>query len=393
MPILQIILTIVLTLLLITVLVFVHELGHFMAAKFFKVDVKEFAIGFGKKVASRKYRGTVYAIRLFPLGGFVDLEGETKSTSANSFRNIAPYKKVIILSAGVIMNLIFAAVAMTVFLASNNYQFVIPALTEYNFHNTLVQVEAYPLMVTEVSEEGNSYGQLEEGDVIIGIDGVRFSSYQEFQELLKQNQGETVVLEFMNLDTFETSTQEVNIGYADEEGAILNVSLVELNRSSASVAYPAYYLKYPSNLTAGTSLTLDLCLYIPKSLVSIISNSFKTGDFSELGNSVGGPLQIVDQSNTIVQSGLFSAFVPLAALLSISLAIFNILPFPALDGGQIVVVLLETATRRKVPDSVLEKINMVGLIMLFSFAAIITFKDFLQLNVISKLGELLSNIF
>src|SRR5690606_8466810 len=112
-------------------------------------------------------------------------------------------------------------------------------------------------------------------------------------------------------------------------------TLNQVNQVAANVSYPAYYLKYPQNLSAGVSLTTDLVLYVPKAVFSLIGNAFQTGDFNELGNSLGGPLQIANQSNEIIQLGLIEAFIPLAGLLSISLAVFNILPFPALDGGQI----------------------------------------------------------
>ena len=392
MQILQIVLTIVTTLLLITLLVFIHELGHFLAAKFFKTDVKEFAIGFGKRLVSREYKGTVYSIRMFPLGGFVELEGENKSISPNSFRNKRAYQKIIILSAGVIMNLLLATVAMTIFLATNNYQFTIPALTEYNFRNTETSVRAFPLMVTEVAEDGNSVGQLNEGDSIIGINNSRFDNYGEFKKLLEDNQGKLVNFEFLDLREFSTYSREIKVGFKDEEGAILNVGLFELNRTSSSISYPAFFLQYPRNLSSGVFLTADLTLYIPKALGEIIGNSFRTGNFSELGNSVGSPLQIVDNSNQIIQAGAFQAFIPLAGLLSISLAIFNILPFPALDGGQIVVVLIEKITRRKIPDATLEKINMFGFIFLMGLGILLIFKDFLQLNVLDKFGEFIQNI-
>src|SRR5690606_11038186 len=135
-------------------------------------------------------------------------------------------------------------------------------------------------------------------------------------------------------------------------------------------------------LSAGVSLTTDLVLYVPKAVFSLIGNAFQTGDFNELGNSLGGPLQIANQSNEIIQLGLIEAFIPLAGLLSISLAVFNILPFPALDGGQIAVVLVETAIRRKVPDSILEKINLFGFLFLMGLFVLVTFKDIIQLNII-----------
>ena len=140
---LQVLFTILSTLLLLTILVFIHELGHFLAAKLFKANVKEFAIGFGKRIVSKKYKGTIYSIRILPLGGFVDLEGEVDSNTTNSFRNKRAYQKIIILAAGVFMNVIFAFFALGLFLSSNSYKFTIPSLTNYSFSNTSNQLELY----------------------------------------------------------------------------------------------------------------------------------------------------------------------------------------------------------------------------------------------------------
>lgn len=388
---LQVLFTIVSTLLLLTILVFIHELGHFIAAKFFKANVKEFAIGFGKRIFSKKYKGTIYSIRILPLGGFVDLEGEVDSNTSNSFRNKRSYQKIIILGAGVFMNVIFAFFALGLFLSSNSYKFTIPSLTNYSFSNTTDQFELYPLYISSVDEDGNSYGQLEIGEVIVSIDGNFFKSYAEFSKLVEDRQNNNANFGLFNLDTFEITEKEVLVGQRDENGAILNVGLFELNRNGSN-SYPAYYLQYNESVFAGVSLTTDLLAYIPLSLGSIISESFQSGNFTELGNSVGSPLQIIDNSNQIIEAGVFEAFIPLSGLLSISLAIFNILPFPALDGGQIVVVLIEKLIRRKIPDHILEKINLGGFVILISFAVLMIFKDFIQLNVISKIGDLINSI-
>src|SRR5690606_30215067 len=310
MDILQLLLTIISTLILIIVLVTVHEFGHFIAAKLFGVEVKEFAIGFGKRIFQRNYKGTLYAIRMIPLGGFVEIEGEIKSASPNSFRNRPAYQKCIILAAGVVMNILLSLVLLTIFLYSNNFQFTSPALTDYTFNNTDIQVKAYPLLITSVDPEGNSAGQLVENETIIGVEGVRFSSYPEFQSIIKEKQGEVVTFEFFDFDTFDVVTRDIQLGFEDEKGAILNVTLNQVNQVAANVSYPAYYLKYPQNLSAGVSLTTDLVLYVPKAVFSLIGNAFQTGDFNELGNSLGGPLQIANQSNEIIQLGLIEAFIP-----------------------------------------------------------------------------------
>lgn len=389
----QAILTIIITLLIITILVFVHELGHFLAAKFFKVDVQEFAIGFGKRIFSKKYRGTLYSIRLLPLGGFVNLEGERESQSPNGFRNIRAFKKIIILFAGVFFNLIFAFIVFTFFTISNDHKFSIPALTDFSFQNTEQVTKAYPLLISEVDPVGNSMNQLFKDEIIVGVNDIRFNSYKEFQNILKENQEKKVNFEFIDLSTYKTNTREISLGKADlESGAILGVKLIELNRNSQGIAYPVYFIKYENSILSGFFLTRDLTLFIPASLFSLVTTSVSSGNFNELGNSVGGPLQIINQSNDIVQTGVLDPFIPFAGLLSISLAVFNILPFPALDGGQIVVVLVEKLRRKKISDELLEKINFGGFVFLIIFALLVTFKDFVQLDVLSRIGDFINNL-
>lgn len=386
---LNIILTLVAFFVLISLLVFVHELGHFLAAKFFKVYVREFAIGFGKTIWSKQWRGTKYAIRLIPLGGFVELEGEVASSdNANAFRNKRTYQKIIILMAGVVMNIIFATLMFAIFLPSNGYKFNLPAITDYQFSNTKDSIKAFPVTVVSVVEDGQSFGQLFVGDTIIGVNGTRFQSYSAFQQLLKDNQEKTVKFEFIGLDSFETSQKDIKVGKADENGAILNVGL----NYDRTQPYPIYLLRFNENVTSAASLTADTSFYLLKSLGGLLGNAFKSGDYTEVAQSVGGLPKLADNVGQVVEFRAFEILIPLAALISISLAIFNVLPFPALDGGQAAVVILETLMRRKIPDNILAVINTVGFFTLIGLAIVVNFKDVIQLGWLNSVGEFFRNI-
>ncbi|MEO6729350.1 MAG: site-2 protease family protein [Candidatus Dojkabacteria bacterium] len=374
---------------LISLLVFVHELGHFLAAKYFKVYVREFAIGFGKTIWSKQWRGTKYALRLVPLGGFVELEGEVSANEGpNAFRNKRAYQKIIILMAGVFMNIVFATIAFAIFLPTNGYKFNLPAIADYSFSNTKAALKVFPVTVITVDDKGQSVGQLSSGDTIIGVDGKRFQSYPAFQQALKDVQEKTVKFEFVDLDTFETSERDIKVGKADDKGAILNVSL-NFDRSQP---YPIYLLRFNENVTSAASLTGDTSIYLLKSLGGLLGNAFKTGDYTEVAQSVGGLPKLADNVGQVVEYRAYEILIPLAALISISLAIFNILPFPALDGGQAAVVLFETLTRRKVSDRVLGIINTVGFFTLIGLAIVVNFKDVIQLGWLNSIGDFFKNI-
>lgn len=382
------ILTILLLLLTLSIIVLVHELGHFLSAKLFKVTVKEFAIGFGRILYSKKYNGTLYAFRAIPLGGFVELEGEQAVEGPNSFRNKHPLVKVIILGAGVVMNLILATVLFAIFLGNNGHRFTIPAVTDYEFHNTSNVIKAFPITIVSVDPEGNSKDQLFEGDTMIGIGGTRFSSFSEFQEKLKSVQDSEQDFEFINISDFTTNTRTIRVGKANEQGQILNAGL-NFDQQSG---YSAYFIQYNNNITAGVSITYDLSIYQLKAIGSLLSNAFATGNYTEVSKNVGGLPAISNQVGSVVEFRAFEILIPLAGLISISLAIFNILPFPALDGGQIAIVLAETVTRKKVPDSILSKINLFGFVFLIGLAIVINLKDVIQLGWVENIGNFFKNI-
>jgi regulator of sigma E protease len=365
------IITIIALLLIISILVFVHELGHFLAAKLQGIPVKEFAVGFGRRIFSFKRGETTYALRLFPLGGFVELEGE----ETGEFRNRPAYQKLIVMLAGVTMNILFAILLLGLYLPKLEYIFSLPAIVEFNFTGVEKQEKAFPLTALEILDYSAAKGDLDVGESIIGVAGTRFNSFNEFKVLLDENQGKDVEFEFMNMDTLETYNKEVSIGIPAEDKGTLGVLF---NGGATEVSQAGYFVKYKPSFLSGVSLTYDIARFELKAIGSLLSNSFKTGDFTEVGENVGGLPAISSQVNQVVELGDLSFLIPLGAIISISLAIFNILPLPALDGGQSLIVVLETIFRRKVPDHIIGKINLAGFIFLIGLALIINVKDLFQ---------------
>jgi regulator of sigma E protease len=379
----NIILTIFFFFLIISLLVFVHELGHFAAAKISKIHVKEFAIGFGKVIFQRFYKGTYYSIRLFPLGGFVELEGENENTGPNSFRNKPFLVKFFVLIAGVVVNFVFAALLLSAFLASSGYKFALPNLSNYSFNGTYDQQSLLPITVSGILENSRSANQIFEGESIVGINSNRFESFEQFSNILEDSQNTIASFEFINFQTYETYFRDVRLGEKNENGAILDLSLIPESKT--------YFLKYNQNITSGFSMSYDISIYQLNILGGLIANSFSSGNFSELSKSVGGLPAVTNQINQAVEYEAVGYLIPLTAFISLSLAIFNILPFPALDGGQIVINFIESVSRRRIPDKILSRINLSGFIFLIILSVLINLKDLFQLGWVRSIIDIFSS--
>jgi regulator of sigma E protease len=467
--------TAALTVLIIGFLVFIHELGHFVAARLVGVKVKEFSIGFGKSLVQKKRKETIYKIGMIPLGGYVQLEGEDCNIGPGSFRAQPYFSKLFILVAGVLMNFLVAIILFTVSLFSTEYKFVIPKFTDFQFTHTKDVVDAYPVTLADISPNSVLSEYIDAKEItLISINNDRFDNYQEFENAFNENIGKVVDVEILNLDTFEVITKSLMLARAEDsdvipifivniyetspvkdllqEGdqilainGILPRSIDEFNKIIAenegklvslevlrnkesvkiefqpvlqdkiknsegqevrvylkallgqykygySVIYDtqsnrsAYFIQYKRDFFSGLFLTYDLSRYQFVALSNILSNAKKTGDFTEVSQSFGGVAQVGDQVSQVVELRAFSFLLPLTALISLALATFNIIPFPALDGGQVMVITVESLIRKPIPDRILSYFNNLGFIILIILGILITVKDFVQLGWFSAIG-------
>ncbi len=451
-------------------LVFVHELGHFLAAKISKIPVKEFAIGFGPILFQKKIRETHYRLRALPLGGFVSLEGEQESESPMGFRNRSFGIKFFVLIAGIVMNFITAVILLSIFLSTNNRVFVVPKLTDYTFNNVETQYSYYPIQLFNI-EEGRGWENINEDDVVVEIDGEKISSIQEFQNTIDNNRNDILNLTFLNLRTLELDEREVSVGglvsgylpieiievrsdsrsygkleegerivginstfftkkgdflamlneiqgttaefifidednnlserdieveEATEDGSILEVTFIYdegIEYAPISVSErDTFFVQYKNNIFAPVSFTYDVSIYQVKAIVSLLANSFETGDFEEVSQSVGGPIAVGNVVGEVVRFELFETLIPLTAFISLSLAIFNVLPIPALDGGQIAIAAVEAIRRKQIPDEIVNKINFGGFAFLIILSVLIFAKDIDQFNVITSIVGQVKNV-
>jgi RIP metalloprotease RseP len=207
--------------------------------------------------------------------------------------------------------------------------------------------------------------------------------------------GEEVTFNLINLDG-DREDRLVEVGERRDDGSILGL----IFRYDAGIDYVpvtfsdrlTYFVQYKNNLLSPFSFTYDAALYQILGLGNIISESFETGDFEEVSQSVGGPIAVANLVDDVVDLGIFESLVPLTAFISLSLAIFNILPIPALDGGQIAIAFVEKMRGKLIRDEIVEKINLVGFAFLIIFSILIFVKDINQFNVIEGLFEFFGNI-
>ncbi|MBD2340195.1 RIP metalloprotease RseP [Calothrix sp. FACHB-156] len=344
------------------VLILVHELGHFIAARSQGIHVNRFSLGFGPVLW--KYQGseTEYAIRAFPLGGFVgfpddDPDSDIPLNDPNLLRNRPILDRAIVISAGVIANLIFAYLLLV-------GQVSVVGVGQASQPGVLIQQ-----LAPEVSSVAANAG-IKPGDVIVAANQRQFgTSLQEidaFRELIKTSAGKSVQLEIARGDEKVT----VNVTpEAKPSGGTIGIGLspngkVERRR----VANPI------EALSVGATEFQRIVVMTFKGFGQLITN------FGETAGQVAGPIKIVEIGANIAQNDTGSLFF-FAALISINLAIINILPLPALDGGQLAFLLIEGVRGKPLPSRIQESVMQTGLVLLLGLGIFLIVKETTQLTI------------
>ena len=331
-------------------LVAVHEWGHFITAKLLGVQVNEFSIGMGPALWSRQKGETQYSLRLFPIGGYCAMEGEDEDTgNPRAFSTKAPWRKIIILAAGSCMNLL-AGFLIVVFLFA--------AVGEYNVP-----------VISDLAEGCPAAGTILPGDRILSIDGQRISVYSDVSAALRLGQGETKDF----------------VVRRDGKTVYLNqvpLPLREYTENGQTL------LRYGLNFTREKATPLGVlseswktCGYFARSVWSGLSMLVR----GQVGLSdMSGPVGIVSylgeagHQGATVSAGLENVLYVIA-LIAVNLAIMNMLPIPALDGGRIFLILAGElwflVTRRRLDPKYEAYIHAGGFALLLFFMLAVTFSD------------------
>ena len=376
----SVIINILLLLVVISVLTFIHELGHFIAARLVKAKVLEFSIGFGPKIYSMKRKGTDFSIRALPFGGYVKIlgDGDPSETKENkkdkgNLKNKNKPAQMFVMLAGVTMNILLAIGLYTLYLANNNWQFAIGnSYGEINPVGSIVvkeRISDIPYMLAD-SGGAKESGMYEEG-YIVSINGEDVSDYDELTKILKGLENETVSIHACDMDN---------------NCDIFNVLISEDGKLGIYTGYNYnVYIDYSDNkLIAGISHSINIVKLSGEALSSLISQARQTGDYSELSNTVSGPIGIyfiIDYFKTL---GIVT-FLGILADLSLSLAVINLFPLPALDGGRFLILLIESIFRKNLNQKVEAIIINLSFLFLILFIVFIMIKDIINIEQLKSL--------
>lgn len=341
---------IVLTILMFGLLIFIHELGHFTMARVFKVPVKEFSIGMGPKILSRtsKKYGTVYALRLFPFGGYVSMEGEgEESESEDSYSKKPNWQRVLILLAGPTMNILLAIVMMFGLVASSEY---------------LLSTTVGAFMEGSVSSDE---GGLQLKDKIVKVGWVPVFSGDELIYEISMQGSEPVDLTVIR-NGEEVVLHDVKFGVVTEKGVSLGTCDFRVYAEEKTVG---------NCLKQAATRSVSSFKMVIDSLGGLLSGKFGI-------DAVQGPVGVTGEIQELENQGLMSlsSFVYLAVIISMNLGVFNLLPIPALDGGQILFRAVEAIRGGKpIKPETENAINGVMLMLLLIFSVFIMIKDIVGL--------------
>jgi len=359
----EMILTIIVFLIIIGILVIAHELGHFIVAKKSGVKVEEFAFGFPPRLFSFKRGETRYSINLLPLGGYVKMLGELEhSKDKRAFENQSPWKRFWISIAGVLMNVILAWFLLSIGFAVGMSPIVTPS------DQIPGKKLSSEILVAEIGADTPAdKSQIQLGDNIVAgeINGekVNFSSISDLQNFNDKNRGKEVKYTLIR----DNETLDKNVLLSDMEESQLGVGLVE-----RSIVRVVWY-KAPFVALRETVEVIKLTFSF---LGSFFAKLFTSGKVDE---GVGGPVAIYTFTGLAVQAGVM-VILQFVALLSINLALINILPFPALDGGRLLFIILEKIKGKRIVREKIENIiHTVGFAILILLVLAVTYRDIIRL--------------
>lgn len=365
--------SILIFILILTFLIFIHELGHFIAAKLTGMKVEEFSVGFRPAIFQKKKGETNYVLGVIPMGGYVKILGENPNEKENNnlseedkekvFSNRPKLYQIIVLSMGVVFNILLAWILISITLMIGI------STSENKFPEDYSQREGVKILVVKKDFPADKAG-LSQGDIILGIssgDEIIFDKNSEdFTEFLKNNKKDLKIVYKKNKDTNKIKRTVVS-------------SLKEVDGKYLMGVFMAdtYYVKMPMHkaLYYGIDETWIKLKGIASGLIGFFGQIF-TGD-AKL-DSVSGPVGIVKYVGDAAENGITTLLL-FTALLSLNLAVINFLPFPALDGGRVVFVLIELIARKKIPNSVFNWVNAIGFLFLIGLMIVITFNDILKL--------------
>ncbi len=328
-------------------LVFIHEMGHFLTAKWRGVKVLEFGLGLPPRIWGKQRGETIYSINWVPLGGFCKMLGEEDPSEEGSLASKDPWSRLLVLSAGSLVMLIFPLLLFS-------FIYMVP-------HDEVAGLEGVEVVRVEENTPADLAG-IEKGDEIIRIDGVDINNIDQLSDEVDDNLGTEITLVVLR-DKQEISLQITpRKEYPSDQGP-LGVGITPARLIRESEWYPPW-----TAIAKGSQKTWDMIVAMKDGISGLISR--------EIPFELGGPVAAGDVTVEIAERGGWEDLFFWAGVLSFNLGIVNLLPIPALDGGRIVFVLIEMVGRgRRVSPRVEGIIHLTGFILLIGFILFVTFQD------------------
>lgn len=327
-------------------LIIAHELGHFFVARKFKVTIEEFGIGYPPRLWSKKKNGVIWSVNALPFGGFVKILGEDGGNEdPNSFSKQKVWKRISILSAGVFMNMLVGWIFFSgVYMTGSPERAIIMDIKQ----NTPAAIAG-----------------IERGDIVIALESkdigvIKKPNADEFISLTSKAIGKEVSIEISRRGENKVFTLVPRANPPEGEGA-LGITI-----TNAGFSRQPFF----SAISNGFMTTIDVVGEIVVGLFSFFAHIFSPTGF----DAVAGPIGVVKMASEIGTLGLSYVF-QIIGLISINLAILNLIPFPALDGGRILFLIIEKFRGKPAPERVEQLVNMVGFFALIALMVVVTFKD------------------
>lgn len=314
-----------------------HEFGHFAAAKLSGIKVNEFSIGMGPKLFQKQGKETKYSIRALPIGGFCAMEGEDEeSDNPRAFNNSTMPRKIFVLSAGALMNILVAIILMII----------------------TVQIIGIPTN-TVGSVKANSPAKtagIMNGDKIVSINDVKIKSWGDVIKNIDKNSEKSLYIE---VERDGANEKFKVIPEQEGERMVIGITSKPGHNIFKSISY-------------GTVATWKINKAMYHGLYQMITGKVN------LKKNVAGPIGIITLVGESSRQGILS-FIYLAVIISINLAVINMLPFPALDGGRVIFTIIRRITGNAISDEVEGRIHLVGFILLIALLIFVTWNDIARL--------------
>jgi regulator of sigma E protease len=350
------IMSIIVFLAVLSLLVLVHELGHYWVARRNGVLVEEFGIGYPPRVYGKKIGETIYSVNALPFGGFVRLHGEsldeTISQPKRAFLNKSKKTRFLIVVAGVVMNFLLAIVALAIV---------------YTFSG--VPVETQDVKILEISEGSPAAdADFVVGDVVKDVNGESVVTTAAFIEKVAENKGKEITITVAREDGEIMKVVEANViprvEHPEDEGS-LGVAI-----STTEIYYPPVWQRPFIGIYYGFKEALFWTKTIVVGFAMMIQRLF----VGEIPREIAGPVGIYALTSQAAQFGVLT-LINFIGILSVNLVILNLLPFPALDGGRLMFILIEALIGKKIVPKVEYAFHVTGMIILLSLVVIITIAD------------------